>query len=82
VDKNNYEYLKGLPYLGERLSILDMTKAWYGSDDTVITVANILDRQGIFSETRQVIDYFENPCKWEGEIHNLLREYEYEVLSC
>jgi len=76
LDKENYEYLKSLPSLGIKPTIFDLPKAWYASGDTMFTVARILDKQGIFQKTSQVIDYFEKPRKFEQDIQRLIKEYE------
>lgn len=77
TDKSDIEYLKSLPFLGLRpASLLNITKVWYSSDDTIINVARILNDNGVFISTKQVIDFFESPYKWEYDILELIKECE------
>jgi hypothetical protein len=41
---------------------------WWKSDDTVVSVARILERWGQFKERSEVIDYFEKPYKFENNM--------------
>jgi len=75
MDKNNYEYLKGLALVGCR-DISLLSKKWYNSEDTMISVARILEEEGILNTVDQAITFFEKPYKWERDIQDLIREYE------
>lgn len=48
---------------------------WPKSLSTCIMVAEIIDKFGGFADKSQVIDFFENPGKWEHEI-DYLKELE------
>ncbi len=50
------------------------SKAWYSSEETVLTVARILDQEGYFLIPRHVIDYFEKPWHWEQQMKNTIEE--------
>ncbi len=76
LSKEDYEYLKNLKYLGIKVNPLNMTSAWYGSDDVVIRVARILVGNGVLLNPYILIDYFERPYKWEQPILGLIKEYE------
>ncbi len=41
---------------------------WWASDDTVLTVARILECWGQFTERTDVIDYFEKPYNFEDKM--------------
>lgn len=47
---------------------------WWKSDNTVITVARILERWGQFKERSDVIDFFEKPYKFEQEMKFIIEE--------
>lgn len=79
ITKEDYEYLKNLPNLGITPSLSNLSKQWYTSDDTLITVARMLDDYGVFPRTNHVVDFFENPRKWTKDIQDLIKEYEQEV---
>jgi hypothetical protein len=80
LTKENYKYLKQLPFLTCR-DILVIPKKWYNSNETMIQVARILDEEEIFynperSDTYAVITFFESPHKFERDIIELIKEYE------
>ncbi len=58
--------------------ILNNNKIWYSSGDTMLTVATILDDEGIFIKTTDVIRFFEKPWKWESDMQELIDEYNEE----
>ncbi len=80
--KEDYEYLKKLPYLGIKLNLLEVYKYWWVDGYTIIKVARILNRNDEFkaddkeSYGTDIIDYFEAPHKWESDIKKLIKEYE------
>lgn len=76
LNKEDYEFLKNLPHLDNKPDFLDFLKVWYCSDEKVLSVARILNEQGIFRSIDNVIDYFEKPKKWERDIQALIKEYE------
>ena len=76
LDKEDRKYLKNLPYLGIKPNLPQLLLVWYASDERTLAVARILDKQGIFQNTSQVIDYFEKPRKFEQDIQALIKEYE------
>jgi len=59
-------------YLAECLKHTDLLTAWYISDDTVMTVARILDEEGNFRTSSQCRDFFEKPSKWEKSMRNIV----------
>ena len=63
MSTNGIEHLKNLSH------------DWWKSDDTIYTVACILDDYGCFNNTRHVIDYFEKPWKFQNEIDFLVKEF-------
>ena len=82
LNKEDYEFLKNLPYLGTKPDLFDFPKVWYASDETTIMVARILEKQDVFCATDVVIDYFEKPRKWERAIQRLIKEYEKDMEKC
>ena len=57
-------------YLKETL----MTPRWYEDEETVVTVARILNYWGTFSDAEEVIDYFEKPWKFERDMKFIVEE--------
>lgn len=47
---------------------------WWGSEETVISVARILNRWTSFSEPSEVIDFFEAPYKFEDKMKFTVEE--------
>jgi len=82
IYKEDYEYLKNLPYLGIKPDLFDFLKVWYASEETTIIVARIFNSQGIFRSISSVIDYFEKPRKFEQDIQALIKEYEGDMEKC
>lgn len=81
ITKEDYEYLKNLPNLGVKPSISNLMKVWYVSDETLITVARILNNNGVFPSSDTIIDFFESPRKWTRDIQSLIKEYEQEAVN-
>ncbi|KKK58102.1 hypothetical protein LCGC14_3047830 [marine sediment metagenome] len=81
LSKDDYEYLKHLPLLGEQVGILDLPKTWYAFESTVVLVARTLNKYGIFPDTAQVINFFEKPYVWANDIQVLLRDYEESLVK-
>lgn len=55
--------------------IANMDKVWYQTHDTLVSVANILDEEGDFHQTSDVIQFFEKPWKWEHDMQELINDY-------
>ena len=58
--------------LGSKQVVL--SPKWWHSDDTVLTVARLLERWGQFKERSDVIDFFEKPYKFEQEMKFIVEE--------
>lgn len=82
ITKDDCEYLKQLPYLGDKVGLLDMVKKWYTSEESTIQVAKILNAEGVFETKAQVIDYFESPYNWEWQIEMLIHTYNEQRKLC
>lgn len=62
MDKEDYSYLKTL------------RPDWWKTQDSLISVASILDYESIFPDTESVIQFFSKPWRWETEIKELIQE--------
>jgi len=58
----------------EYLKLILNNPNWWKSGDTVLTVASTLNRWGMFTDTSQVIDYFEKPWKFERDMKFIIEE--------
>ena len=76
LEQEDYEYLKNLPHLNLTPSIVDLIKVWYASDETLISVARILNSLDLFTSQNDVINFFESPHKWTRDIRDLITKYE------
>ncbi len=75
MDGVDIEYLKNcLENTFKVHGIANASKIWYTSQDTMLTVARILDDEGCFDRTSDVIYYFEKPWKWEQDMQELIEE--------
>ncbi len=75
MSKDDCEYLKhclAKTYKGGT----PITDVWYSDGDTTLHVASILDEEGCFPRTRDVIYFFEKPWKWESGMRDLVNDYE------
>jgi len=61
--KDEIEYLKNLP------------KQWWMNYTTTISVANLLDQYGYFSDKRSVIRFFERPYNYQSLIDELIKDF-------
>lgn len=58
----------------ERPGLIAKEDVWWMSEDTIITVAKILERYGQFKDITQVIDYFERPYNFEQDMKFIAEE--------
>ena len=61
----------------EYLLVRDLKKArdnWWKDRNLVLSVAEILDELGYFSNRKDVIYFFEKPWKWASEVKRLIEE--------
>lgn len=49
---------------------------WVGSQDTVITVGHILNRNYIFEGANEAFEFIEKPWHWETEMRDICKDYE------
>jgi len=75
--KEDYEYIKScLQKTSKQFpNILDGDKLWYSNDDTLITVARILNNEFYFETPTEVIHFFERPYAHEDKMQELLDSY-------
>jgi vacuolar-type H+-ATPase catalytic subunit A/Vma1 len=77
MDKSDIEYLENcLEHTSKQHNLLtDSNKIWYSNNDTVLSVARILDSDFSFRDTSSVIDFFEKPYKGEYEMRQIVKAY-------
>jgi len=80
MDNNDYELFKNcLGHTYEHYkNTCQLDMIWYASHDTQLSVARILDGECYFTETSDVIYFFEKPWKFETDMQELVLEYETE----
>ncbi len=87
MDRYDYETLKDcLSHTYNKYDLLNLN-VWYGSDETVLSVARILNSEyrfsgrDTFNSVDNCIDYFESPWKWETDVRELVVEWELEQVG-
>jgi hypothetical protein len=58
--------------------IANSHKVWYTDNDTMLSVAQILDGECCFRDTGEAVLFFEKPHKWESNMKELVDEYDEE----
>jgi hypothetical protein len=82
IDNNEVETLKEcLDNTFKTHGILNHSKVWYETFDTLLSVATILESETYFIKTFDVISFFEKPWKWETDMQELIDEYYEEKKS-
>ena len=77
MEKADIEYLENC--LKRTMKIVGIGgDIWYKSDETMISVATILDDEGCFRRTSDVIRFFEKPYHCEKEMQELIDDYDEE----
>jgi len=61
--------------------IKQLRSVWYAGEDTVLSVARILVQEGYLNTPSLVIDFFEDPPKWEKEMREIINYSREEISS-
>ena len=58
--------------------IKQLRSVWYADEDTVLSVAHILVQEGYLNTPSLVIDFFEDPPRWEKEMREIINDHKEE----
>lgn len=76
MDKGDIEYLERcLESISKKIGLMNPL-LWYNSGDVMLSVARILDDEGCFSKTSDVIYFFEKPWKWESDMQEIIDDFQ------